>query len=340
MHCDRNAANNVLDGAVPHPMSKKWIPWQHVGGIAVYRHENVVDEEEGIGGEFMLSCTVSGTPEQCLSALTHGASTTLLGPGSTKQLPDLDSTSQVLHIQLAPPISVSHLACLCAPRHGVVRQSISTSPCGIACLLFSSLPAAAARQLLRKWQQQQRSQAMQTCWQLKQHQQQAAQQPSRLEYPSSLGSGQAARRSEKAAAHWQSKDRHYEVGEHQMQQQQHQSGYSLEAFISSALQKACSAASRLTGTFLAALWLCLSCRANGSGHTRQAAVDSGDQYSNCTMDTSSSNGSKRLRQLGCRLWWPVLVNVAGGFTMSELGSYEGESQDASSETFVSCILKV
>lgn len=69
---DRNAAHNPLDEvSVPHPMSKKWIPYKHANGIAIYLHQNVTEGHEFIGGEYMVSSIVKGSPEQCLAALTH-----------------------------------------------------------------------------------------------------------------------------------------------------------------------------------------------------------------------------------------------------------------------------
>lgn len=69
---DRNAAQNPLDEvSVPHPMSKKWIPFTHMNGLAIYYHQNVVDSHDFVGGEYMVSSIVKGSPEQCLAALTH-----------------------------------------------------------------------------------------------------------------------------------------------------------------------------------------------------------------------------------------------------------------------------
>lgn len=94
---DRNAAQNPLDAAeVPHPMSKRWIPYKHSNGIAIYYHENVTEGHDYIGGEYMVSSIVRGTPEQCLAALTHRSSTTtILGPAAAVDVLSRDGDSQV-----------------------------------------------------------------------------------------------------------------------------------------------------------------------------------------------------------------------------------------------------
>ncbi|KAF6261931.1 hypothetical protein COO60DRAFT_1699518 [Scenedesmus sp. NREL 46B-D3] len=121
---DRNAAVNPLDAAeVPHPMSKRWIPYKHSNGIAVYYHQNVSGGHEFVGGELMVSSTVRGTPQQCLAALTHRSSmTTILGPAAAADVLSSDGNAQVLHLQLLPPLGSGLCSSLCAPRHAVVQQ--------------------------------------------------------------------------------------------------------------------------------------------------------------------------------------------------------------------------
>lgn len=94
---DRNASQNPLDAVeVPHPMSKRWIPHKHIGGIAVYCHQKVTDSDDHIGGEYMMSSIVKGTPEQCLAALTHSSSSaTILGPATAVDVLRTDGNTQV-----------------------------------------------------------------------------------------------------------------------------------------------------------------------------------------------------------------------------------------------------
>lgn len=93
---DRNASQNPLDTVeVPHPMSKRWIPYKHSSGIAVYYHQNVTDSDDHIGGEYMMSSIVKGTPAQCLAALTHSSSaSTILGPATAVDVLRTDGDTQ------------------------------------------------------------------------------------------------------------------------------------------------------------------------------------------------------------------------------------------------------
>lgn len=87
--------DNLDDSTTPHPMAKRWVPYKHSNGVAIYYHQNVTDVE-GVGGEYMVSSIVRGTPEQCLAALTHRSSTTtILGPASHVEVLSSDEESQV-----------------------------------------------------------------------------------------------------------------------------------------------------------------------------------------------------------------------------------------------------
>jgi hypothetical protein len=77
-------------------MSKRWIPYKHSNGIAIYYHENITEGHEFVGGEYMVSSIVRGTPEQCLAALTHSSSTTtILGPATAVEVLSRQGDAQV-----------------------------------------------------------------------------------------------------------------------------------------------------------------------------------------------------------------------------------------------------
>jgi hypothetical protein len=77
-------------------MSKRWIPYKHSNGIAIYYHQNVTEGHEFVGGEYMVSSIVRGTPEQCVAALTHSSSTTtILGPATAVEALRREGNTQV-----------------------------------------------------------------------------------------------------------------------------------------------------------------------------------------------------------------------------------------------------
>jgi hypothetical protein len=77
-------------------MSKRWIPYKHSNGIAIYYHQNITEGHEFVGGEYMVSSIVRGTPEQCLAALTHRSSTTtILGPATAVEVLSREGDAQV-----------------------------------------------------------------------------------------------------------------------------------------------------------------------------------------------------------------------------------------------------
>jgi hypothetical protein len=78
-------------------MSKRWLPYKHSNGMAIYYHQNITEGHDFVGGEFMVSSIVRGTPQQCLAALTHScSSTTILGPAAAVDVLSRDGDTQVL----------------------------------------------------------------------------------------------------------------------------------------------------------------------------------------------------------------------------------------------------
>eukprot|EP00775_Hariotina_reticulata_P009092 gene9092-9262_t len=83
-------------------MSKKWVPYQHKHqGVAVYLHINVSDGCDYLGGEFMVSSIINGTPEQCLAALktNNSSAVGILGPAMQSKLLQTDGQSQVFWVR-------------------------------------------------------------------------------------------------------------------------------------------------------------------------------------------------------------------------------------------------
>ena len=73
---------------MPLCMAKKWLPVTHRHGCAIYWHQNISAQQQGVvGGELMVSCIVKGTPQQCLDALTHSRTgNSILGPSTAVQV--------------------------------------------------------------------------------------------------------------------------------------------------------------------------------------------------------------------------------------------------------------
>lgn len=66
----------------PTPSSRRWIPYKHSNGVAIYYHDNP-DDADCAGGEYMVSSVVRGTPADCLKVLMdHNSNTTILGPAT------------------------------------------------------------------------------------------------------------------------------------------------------------------------------------------------------------------------------------------------------------------
>lgn len=65
---------------MPLCMAKKWLPVSHRHGCAIYAHQNLSPEQQGVvGGELMVSAIIKGTPQQCLAALTNSSSSSTCG---------------------------------------------------------------------------------------------------------------------------------------------------------------------------------------------------------------------------------------------------------------------
>jgi hypothetical protein len=121
--CNNTTIPQKRNRQVPHPMSKRWIPYKHSNGIAIYYHQNITEGADFVGGEYMVSSIVRGTPEQCLAALTHRSSTTtILGPATAVEVLSRDGNAQVnmdAYIQFVGRDGLEEFFCLVC-----VQQSI------------------------------------------------------------------------------------------------------------------------------------------------------------------------------------------------------------------------
>jgi hypothetical protein len=166
----------------------------------------------------------------------------------------------------------------------VVQQVLKKEPCGIHCLMFSSLQQQQAQQLLqqKEKQQQQHHQHHRRSGSFQQQQQQQQQQQ---------------------------RQRHHHSNQLLEQQQQQQQQWWLAGIV-----RACRRLDAWLGSSSQA-WMGLT-----SPHNHH-----------------SSSGSSSSWGVGAALWRPVLLDVAGGYTISGL---DGFADEESPESLVTCILKV
>lgn len=73
-------------------LSRDNLSRRHTNGVAIYYHKDTsVDALDGVGGEYMASSIVRGSPTECVNVLMNPASnTTILGPASEIEI--LEST--------------------------------------------------------------------------------------------------------------------------------------------------------------------------------------------------------------------------------------------------------
>ncbi|MEW5316109.1 MAG: hypothetical protein WDW38_007495 [Sanguina aurantia] len=127
----------------------RWVPYRQTNGVAIYHHESPPGEScvgckqehrASVGGEYMASTIVRGTPSAVLQALLHGSSSSILGPASHVKvvsrvsLPGLDS--EVLHITLEAP---GYAGVFCAPRELRVERMVKVDETGLFVVMFKSL---------------------------------------------------------------------------------------------------------------------------------------------------------------------------------------------------------
>ncbi|KAG2483121.1 hypothetical protein HYH03_018011 [Edaphochlamys debaryana] len=120
---------------------QRWVPYKQVNGVAIYhRRQTDGDAEAGVGGEFMVSTVVRGSPRRCLAALTSRCgNTTILGPALRQEVLQrrrAEDDKEVQRILLQAP---GLTGVLCAPREVVVEMVCKTDESGpTLVLMFNS----------------------------------------------------------------------------------------------------------------------------------------------------------------------------------------------------------
>uniref|UniRef100_A0A6S8KGU1 Protein ENHANCED DISEASE RESISTANCE 2 C-terminal domain-containing protein n=1 Tax=Dunaliella tertiolecta TaxID=3047 RepID=A0A6S8KGU1_DUNTE len=121
-------------------LSDRWIPYKQTNGVSIYHH-NQNDDATGIGGEYMASSVVRGSPSDVLDVLMHGSvNTTILGPARTVEVlqcvKDDKTTKEVLRIEVEAP---GWAGTLCAPREVLLERVLKMDDLGLYSVLFNSL---------------------------------------------------------------------------------------------------------------------------------------------------------------------------------------------------------
>ncbi|KAF5830177.1 hypothetical protein DUNSADRAFT_14931 [Dunaliella salina] len=121
-------------------LSDRWIPYKQTNGVSIYHH-NQSDDATGIGGEYMASSVVRGSPSDVLDVLMHGSvNTTILGPARTVEVlqcvKDDKTTKEVLRIEVEAP---GWAGTMCAPREVLLERVLKLDDLGLYSVLFNSL---------------------------------------------------------------------------------------------------------------------------------------------------------------------------------------------------------
>ena len=76
-------------------VAERWVPYKQTNGVAVYYLDEPSSSPNGMGGEYMVSAAVRGSPGDVLDVLINGSSnTTILGPASKVELLDCGCDEQ------------------------------------------------------------------------------------------------------------------------------------------------------------------------------------------------------------------------------------------------------
>ncbi|MEW5313170.1 MAG: hypothetical protein WDW38_004759 [Sanguina aurantia] len=142
------ASEKMAARADVNHFSQRWVPWKQTNGVAVYHHEQA-DDEQGLGGEYMVSAVVRGRPNEVLKVLMcNQANTTLLGPAKSLEVLQENnedgSGKEVLRIMLEASGSAGMLM---AQREMIVERILKVDEAGLYVVMFISCdppPTAAA----------------------------------------------------------------------------------------------------------------------------------------------------------------------------------------------------
>ncbi|GFR41631.1 hypothetical protein Agub_g2358 [Astrephomene gubernaculifera] len=154
-------------GDVRHT-KQRWVPYKQVNGVAIYhRPQTAGDAEAGVGGEFMVSTVVRGSPRRCLGALTSNCgNTTILGPALRSEVLQKRRAVDEKEIQRIVLQAPGLTGVLCAPREVVVETVFKMDETGpTLVLMFNSCepPARFVERRAGDLQQQLEEEEMEEC---------------------------------------------------------------------------------------------------------------------------------------------------------------------------------
>ncbi|GAX78760.1 hypothetical protein CEUSTIGMA_g6197.t1 [Chlamydomonas eustigma] len=135
-------------------LGERWVPYKQTNGVAVYHlaesaplstspFSSMTSDNCGLGGEYMVSASIRGSPTEVLDVLLEGtANTTILGPASSVEVlqcdEDSDQKRTVMRLVLEAPGWAGRL---CAAREVVVERLYKTEE-NVYVVLFSSVEDA------------------------------------------------------------------------------------------------------------------------------------------------------------------------------------------------------
>ncbi|GLI71097.1 hypothetical protein VaNZ11_016166 [Volvox africanus] len=136
---------------------QRWVPYKQVNGVAIYHHpQNAGDAEAGVGGEFMVSTVVRGSPRRCLNALTSNCgTTTILGPAIVQEVLQRRQAVDDKEVQRIVVQAPGLAGVICAPRELVVETVLKTDETVPTLMLMFNSCEVPARFVERKAGEQQ-----------------------------------------------------------------------------------------------------------------------------------------------------------------------------------------
>uniref|UniRef100_A0A7S0YB00 Uncharacterized protein n=1 Tax=Polytomella parva TaxID=51329 RepID=A0A7S0YB00_9CHLO len=142
-HVRSNQRSNIQSS-----VQQRWIPFKQVNGVAIYRHrwspQGGGDSKAlGLGGEYMVSAVVRGSPRECIKVLVgcrSSTTSTYLGPVMKVEVLEGRRPPENMREVSRFTFRAPRLAgVLCAPREMVVESIIKVDPTGPSyVLMFNS----------------------------------------------------------------------------------------------------------------------------------------------------------------------------------------------------------
>mmetsp|Transcript_6312 Transcript_6312/g.13904 ORF Transcript_6312/g.13904 Transcript_6312/m.13904 type:complete len:915 (+) Transcript_6312:68-2812(+) len=125
-------------------LGERWVPYKQTNGVAIY-HQDDPESCFGLGGEYLVSSVVRGSPQDVLDVLMHTSShTTILGPATKSEVLECtqhnEETKELLRMTLEAPGWAGRM---CAPRSLLVRR-VKKEDEGVYVVMFSSVDESTA----------------------------------------------------------------------------------------------------------------------------------------------------------------------------------------------------